>query len=101
MNAKKNYRPNELEYRSELGSIQWEIKCQRASLWRNPYQWLFSPVVKDLKRRATLIKKALRKPALPPLPDYLRNPFDIPPTPVEVEFIKVARWYFNAPEELD
>ena len=96
MTAKKNYRPNEQAYRAELDSIRWEIKCQRASVWRNPRQ----PVVRDLKRRVTLIKKALQKPTLPPLPDKLRNPFDIPPTPVEVEFLKVARLYFDGLGEM-
>jgi hypothetical protein len=99
MKAEKNYRPHELEYRSELGSIQWEIKCQRASLWKHPYQWLFSPVIKDLKQRATLIKRALREPALPPLPDTMRNPLNVPPTPVEIEFLKMSRWYFDGLKE--
>ena len=96
MTAKKNYRPNEQAYLAELRSIRWEIKCQRASLWSNPRQ----PVVRDLKRRVALIKKALQKPTLPPLPNALRNPFDIPPTPVEVEFIETARRYFSTLGEM-
>ena len=99
MKVQKNDRPNEREYRAELGSIQWEIKCQRASLWKYPYQWFFSPVVTDLKQRASLIRAALRRPILPPLPDELRNPFDVPPTPVELEFIKTARQCFTELEE--
>jgi len=83
MTAKKNYRPNEPAYLAELRSIRWEIKCQRVSVWSDPRQRFHSPVVRDLKRRATLIKKALQKPTLPPLPNALRNPFDIPPTPVQ------------------
>jgi len=78
MNAKKIYRKHEKDYRNELDSIQWEIKCQRASIWKQPDQWLYSPVVKKLRWRATLIKRALRKPVLSPLPYKLRNPFDRP-----------------------
>ena len=88
MNAKRSYRRHEKDYRNELDSIQWEIKCQRAFLWKQPYQWSFSPEVKDLRRRATLIKKALRRPVLPPLPDEWRNPFDILPTPAEREYVR-------------
>ena len=98
MNAKKSYRPNEQEYHTELDSIQREIKWQRPPLWKHPYQWLFSPVVKDLKHRAKLIKRALRSSTLPPLPDELRNPLNIPPTPSEIEFLRVSKMYFDGLE---
>ena len=99
MTALKSHRLYEREYLDQLDGIRWEIECQSASLWRNPCRWLFCPVVKDLKRREKLIKRALRQPILPPLPDELRNPFDIPPTPVEVEFLKAARRYFDGLKE--
>ena len=88
MSAKRSYRQHEKDYRNELSSIHWEIKCQRASTWKQPDQWLYSPVVKKLRWRATLIKKALRRPSLPPLPDEWRNPFDRPFSNAQAECVR-------------
>ena len=90
MNAKRSYRQHEKDYIAELDSIQWEIKCQRASIWKQPDQWLYSPVVKKLRWRITLIKKALRRPSLPPLPDEWRNPLDRPLFQKQAERVKMS-----------
>ena len=98
MKTLKIYRLHEREYRAELDSIQREIGYWS---WHVEHgcQRIYSLIVEDLKEREQQIKEALRKPALPPLSKELRNPFDLPPTPDEVEFLKTARQCFDGLKE--
>ena len=75
MKSKESYRLHEQEYRNELNSVRWEIEFILEFM--NGYQSPQSvyPAIEDLKKRERLIKRALRKPTLLPIPDELRNPF--------------------------
>ena len=98
MTALKIHRPNEREYRAELDSIQRDIGYWSWHI-EHGNQRIYSLIVEDLKERELLLKEALRRPALLPLSKELRNPFDLPPTPDEVEFLQTARRYFDGLKE--
>jgi hypothetical protein len=88
MKTKKKYRRYEKEYRKELVSIRREFEYLVAFMRECPTHRIFTSVAKDLKRRGLLIKRTLRKPKLPPMTDRMRNPFNIPLTTAEMEFVK-------------
>ena len=90
MIALKIHRPNEQDYLIELDSIQREIVYWSWHL-EHGCQRIYSLIVRDLKEREQLLQEALRKPALMPLSKELRNPFNLPPTPDEEEFLKIGR----------
>ena len=99
MRVKSEYRPNEQDYRNELDSIRREIAYWTWHKEERGYQQVYSLILDDLQEKELLLKEALRRPALLPLSKELRNPFDLPPTPDEVEFLKVARRYFDGLKE--
>ena len=86
--ALQTYRPHEQDYIAELDSIRWEIEflldfITVISSHKSAYL-----AIEDLEKRETLIKKALRRPILPPFPDDLRNPFTRSRTPAQREHIR-------------
>ena len=95
MRAKENDRLHERDYLDQLGGIQWEIEYWKGFMEKHDYRQFYAPMVEALKHRELLLRQALQQPILPPLPDELRNPFDIPPTPDETEFIETTRLYFG------
>ena len=99
MTALKIHRPNEQEYHTELDSIRREIEYWTWCMREHGYQRIYSLMVDDLKERELLLKEALRRPALMPLSKELCNPFNVPATPDEVEFLETARCYFDGLKE--
>ena len=90
MKVLRIYRLYEQDYRNELDSIQKEIEYWSWHL-EHGCQRVYSLIVGDLKEREQLLQEALRRPALMPLSKELRNPFDLPPTPDEEEFLQIGR----------
>ena len=88
MNAKKNYRQHEKDYRNELANLQQGIEFLLDFIDESPDHRTFAPVVEDLEAKESFIKRALRRPVLPPLPYKLRNPFTRLRSPVKAENIK-------------
>jgi hypothetical protein len=86
--ALNHYRPNEREYIIELDRIRWEIEFLLDFIDEAPINRSLYPVVEDLREKETLIKRALRKLELPPIPDELRNPFTRQRTHAEQEYTK-------------
>ena len=77
------FRQHELEYRSELESIQSSLDNLLSA--SPSLQQTFSPTIERLKRKAVLIEQALQQPTLPPLPDSLRNPLN---DPTKIKFVE-------------
>jgi len=98
MDALRIYKSHEQDYRNELVSIQREIECWVEAVRDHGNQRLYSLIIEDLKERVSLLQQALQRPELLPLTAELRNPFNIPPTPVEIEFLKAARQYLHGLE---
>ena len=90
MKTLKLYRPNELEYLAELESIQQSIQHLSAVMYEPTLREFFAPSIERLKQIERSIKRALRKPVLPPLDDSMRNPANTL-TPEDMAFIKKAR----------
>ena len=87
MNAKRIYRQHEKDYRNALASLQQGIEFLLDFIDESPTHRI-DPVVEDLEARESFIKRALRRPVLPPLPYKLRNPFTRLRSPVKAENIK-------------
>ena len=87
MNAKKSYRKHERDYIAELDSIQRGIEFLLDFIDGSPDHRI-DPVVEDLEAKESFIKRALRRPVLPPLPYKLRNPFTRLRSPVKAECIR-------------
>ena len=87
MNAKKNYRQHEQDYRNELASLQQGIEFLLDFIDESPTHRI-DPVVEDLEAKESFIKRALRRPVLPPLPYKLRNPFDRPLSPAKARYVR-------------
>jgi len=77
------YRPNELEYRDALASIQSSLE----NLLTAPpsLQALVPLSIKKLRQRESLIEQALQETILPPLDDSLKNPLK---DPAKVRFVE-------------
>ena len=99
MKVLKMQRPHEQDYRNELIGLQREINFLLAFMWEHNYQRFFAPMVRELTQKETLIKQALCKPTLLPLPDEWRNPFTRPRTPAETEYIKKLGRKYNRETE--
>ena len=87
MNAKRSYRQHEKDYRNELASLQQGIEFLLDFIDGSPTH-LIDPVVEDLEAKESFIKRALRRPTLPPLPYKLRNPFTRLRSPAKAECVR-------------
>jgi hypothetical protein len=86
--ALTHYRPNEREYIAELDGISKKIVFLLDFIDQSPSHRSLYPVVEDLEVKEMLIKRALRRPTLPPMTDELRNPFTRRRTLAKREYIR-------------